>query len=99
LAPDILAQLHRESMYVAYEDRQRHQIAVLQKDEHWKIPSDLDFQSIPGLSFELRHKLDRTRPETLAQAARIEGMTPAALALIHLRLRSTEGDQKQGSRV
>lgn len=95
--PEILAQLHRESVYVAYEVRQRHQIAALQKDEHRQIPPDLDFLSIPGLSYELQHKLDRSRPETLAQAARIEGMTPAALALVHLRLKSTEGGPGQGT--
>ena len=84
--PAILAQLKRESLYAAYEDRQQNQIDAVRKDEAKAIPPGLDYRSIPGLSAELRGKLERARPETLAQAARIEGMTPAALALIHLRI-------------
>ncbi|MDP2087671.1 MAG: tRNA uridine-5-carboxymethylaminomethyl(34) synthesis enzyme MnmG [Gemmobacter sp.] len=95
--PEIVAQLQRESMYVAYEGRQRDQIASVQKDEHWSIPASLDFRAIPGLSFELQQKLERARPESLAQAARIEGMTPAALALIHLRLKTGQTGKREAS--
>ena len=98
ITPEIFAQLQRESLYVAYEDRQRHQIESVRKDENRRIPADLDYRGIAGLSFELQQKLDRARPESLAQAARIEGMTPAALALLHLRLRALSGaDRREAS--
>lgn len=93
LSPDISAQLQRESLYLAYEDRQRHQIDALQRDEDMPIPPDFAFGELSGLSNELRQKLERIRPETLAQAARIEGMTPACIALIHLRLRARKMSQ------
>lgn len=96
IEPGILEQLKRESLYARYEDRQSQQIATLQKDEARSIPPALDYRSIPGLSAELRGKLERVRPETLAQAARIEGMTPAALTLIHLRISRSESPAKLG---
>ena len=83
---DTLAQLKREALYAVYEERQRDQIEAVQKDECRTIPDEIDYRAIAGLSAELCVKLERVRPETLAQAARIEGMTPAAMALIHLRL-------------
>jgi tRNA uridine 5-carboxymethylaminomethyl modification enzyme len=89
--PGILDQLRRESLYAAYETRQQHQMDMLGKNEHLVFPPAFDFRGIPGLSNELQQKLDRVRPETLAQALRVEGMTPAALALLHLRLKATLG--------
>ncbi len=91
-----LAQLRREALYVSYERRQREQTEALRRDEARCIPKDLDYHAIPGLSAELRGKLDRARPETLAQAARIEGMTPAALALIHLRIGRLQTSRERG---
>lgn len=91
-----LAQLRREALYAAYEKRQRGQTEALRRDEARAIPEDLDYLAIPGLSAELRGKLVRARPETLAQASRIEGMTPAALALIHLRIGRSRGIQERG---
>lgn len=87
ISSDVMRQLQRESLYVAYEARQREQHLAIQKDEDRQIPSRMDYESIPGLSHELRQKLERVRPETLGQASRIEGMTPAALALLHLRIK------------
>jgi tRNA uridine 5-carboxymethylaminomethyl modification enzyme len=66
-------------------------IARLQRDEAVAIPAGLDFTGIAGLSNELREKLGVATPATLAQAARIEGMTPAALALILAEIRRREG--------
>ena len=74
--------LEADSLYAGYMDRQDAEIAVLRKDEALALPLDLDYAAIPSLSIELRQKLTRTRPATLAQAARIEGMTPAALACV-----------------
>ena len=65
-------------------NRQATDIAVLRKEEGLAIPADIDFEELPGLSCELADKLARVRPSSIAMAQRIEGMTPAALA-IHYR--------------
>lgn len=91
LSVAVSEQLQRESLYSAYEDRQRRQIDTLRRDEDMPIPPGFAFSELSGLSNELKQKLERVRPESLAQAARIEGMTPACIALIHLRLRSRSG--------
>lgn len=88
IATEIMEQLQRESLYSSYEDRQKHQLEAVRRDENWAIPTGFDFGAIAGLSNELRQKLERVRPETLSQASRIEGMTPAAIALIHLKLKA-----------
>lgn len=89
--PDILDQLTTEALYAPYMERaQKHQKAQ-EKNRQARIPDDFDFSSIPGLSRELQEKLVRLRPRTLAEANDIEGMTPAALALLHLRLAPTKG--------
>ncbi|MEP3053543.1 MULTISPECIES: tRNA uridine-5-carboxymethylaminomethyl(34) synthesis enzyme MnmG [Rhodobacterales] len=75
-------QLSREALYANYIVRQEKDIARLAKDEAHKIPVSFVYSTIEGLSNELKTKLEKTRPSTLAQAARIDGMTPAALALI-----------------
>ena len=98
VAPDIVEQLQRESLYSSYEDRQKHQLEAVRRDENWAIPAGFDFGTIAGLSTELRQKLERVRPETLSQASRIEGMTPAAIALIHLKLKAASiGRQHEAS--
>jgi len=78
---EIREQIMRDSLYANYISRQEKEVAALKKDEEYSIPSDFDY-SIDGLSRELQQKLNRSRPESLAQAARIDGITPAALALI-----------------
>lgn len=85
IAAPIRAQLGRESLYVSYLERQKDQIARLQQEEARPIPPDLDYGAINGLSKELVSKLTAARPETIAQAARIDGMTPTALILILAR--------------
>lgn len=74
-------QIMRDSLYANYISRQEKEVAALKKDEEYSIPSNFDY-SIDGLSRELQQKLNKSRPESLAQAARIDGITPAALALI-----------------
>ena len=88
IAEPIKTQIAREMVYHSYLDRQEAQIKALQADEHRRFPEGFDFASVSGLSHELIAKLTRTRPETLAQAARIDGMTPAALVLLLARLQS-----------
>lgn len=75
-------QLAREALYAQYLDRQQADVARLRVEESRTLPADLDYNALPGLSAELRGKLSAIRPASIAQAARIEGMTPAALALL-----------------
>lgn len=81
-------QTERDALYVNYIERQRKDIEALKRDEDQVIPPDFDFSEIEGLSNELKSKLKNAGPSNLAQAARIDGMTPAALALLLARLRS-----------
>ncbi len=80
---DVLERLEVEAVYAGIMKRQEADIAAYLKDHAVRIPREFDYAALPGLSNELREKLEATRPETLAQAARIDGMTPAALALIY----------------
>lgn len=79
--------LEIEASYAVYLDRQNSDIADMRRDEERVIPQDLDYRSLSGLSNELKQKLERSRPETLAQAARLEGMTPAAVSLLLVAVR------------
>lgn len=85
--PEIRRQMEREALYANYISRQRKDIDALRRDEEREIPADFDYSALDGLSNELKLKLSRARPGNLAQAARVDGMTPAALALLLSRLR------------
>ncbi len=74
--------LETEARYAVYLDRQQADVAVLKREEARAIPEGLDFTMLPGLSNELKQKLANRRPRSLAEAQRIDGMTPAALAII-----------------
>ncbi len=87
LDPETAVQLAKEALYANYIERQARDVAVLKKDEALEIPLDFPFDSLQGLSNELKGKLQQTRPETIAQASRVDGMTPAALTLILAKLR------------
>lgn len=80
-------QIERDALYSNYINRQQKDIDRLKKDEAYSIPKDFDFLSLEGLSNELKSKLTTARPATLAHAARIDGITPAALTLILAYLR------------
>ncbi|GAA6200700.1 tRNA uridine-5-carboxymethylaminomethyl(34) synthesis enzyme MnmG [Aquicoccus sp. SU-CL01552] len=84
-------QMEREALYVNYIERQKKDIEALRRDETREIPQGFDYDTIEGLSNELKMKLSGARPGNLAQAARVDGMTPAALALLLARLR--RGDE------
>jgi len=86
--PQTLEQLQIDSTYAQYADRQAREVAELRRQETQRIPADVDYTRIAGLSNELKLKMERFRPETLLQASRIEGVTPAALLLILSHLRS-----------
>ena len=83
----VAAQLEVDARYAHYVDRQEADVVAFRKDEGVAIPVDFDFARISGLSAEVRQKLEALRPVTLAQAARMEGMTPAALMLLLAHLR------------
>ena len=72
--------------YAGYLDRQRDEIERQQRNESTPIPAGFDFASVRGLSAEVRQKLDRVQPETIGQAQRIPGMTPAAISLLLVHL-------------
>ncbi len=78
----ITEQLEFDALYSGYLHRQEADIVAFKKDESLRLPSDLDYETIKGLSNEVRAKLIAARPATLGQAGRIEGVTPAALALL-----------------
>ncbi|MGV0910885.1 tRNA uridine-5-carboxymethylaminomethyl(34) synthesis enzyme MnmG [Martelella sp. FOR1707] len=79
--------LEIEASYAVYLDRQAADIAEVQRDEGRAIPLEFDYDSLSGLSNELKGKLSAARPATIAQASRIDGMTPAALSLLLVRLK------------
>ena len=87
LDSDTRDQISREALYVSYIERQERDVAALARDEAQKIPEDMDYGTIGGLSNEIRSKLSAVRPTTLGQAGRIDGMTPAALSLVLVKLR------------
>jgi tRNA uridine 5-carboxymethylaminomethyl modification enzyme len=76
-----------EAGYAVYMNRQETDIAEARREEERRIPDDFDFSMLPGLSIELRQKLTAARPANLVQAARIDGMTPAALTLLLAHLK------------
>lgn len=80
-------QVERDALYANYIARQKSDLEALKRDENLKIPEDFSYEALEGLSNELKQKLLKQRPGNLAQAGRVEGMTPAAMALIFARLR------------
>ncbi len=89
---ELLEQLQIDSMYDQYADRQAREVSDLRRQETQLIPESFDYCGISGLSTELRLKLMRDRPETILQASRIEGVTPAALVLILAHLRKPKAE-------
>ncbi|WP_083480471.1 tRNA uridine-5-carboxymethylaminomethyl(34) synthesis enzyme MnmG [Jannaschia seosinensis] len=87
-------QLQNEAVYSMYEARQDREISALERDEAILLPKDLDYRKIGSLSKEVCGKLELARPETIAQAGRIEGVTPAALTAI---LAHTRGRAKRSA--
>lgn len=82
IEPSHQIQIEREALYAGYTDRQADDAAALKREEALGIPVDFNYDALSGLSNELKAKLKRLRPASLAQANRIEGMTPAALVLL-----------------
>src|SRR5262249_17421839 len=88
--PSIAAQLEVDARYAAYVDRQEADVLAFRREESVRTPVGFAYAGVAGLSAEVRHKLETLRPATLAAAARMEGMTPAALMLLLAYLRKPE---------
>ncbi len=87
----VAEQIEIESIYAGYLERQEADIAAFRRDEALRLPSDLEYDAMAGLSGEVREKLTRARPATLGAAARISGVTPAALIVL---LRHAQRDDR-----
>ena len=90
--PEVIEQLENEARYAGYIERQRAEIQRRRRHEETKIPEDLDFQQVHGLSNEVCQTLTAHRPATLGQAGRISGITPTAISLllVYLKKRSLQ---------
>ena len=87
LSRQVLEQVEIEAKYAGYISRQDEEISRLKRNENTLIPEEFDYQSVEGLSSELKQKLSEQRPRTLARAARIPGVTPAAISLVLVYLK------------
>jgi len=85
--PAVAAQVETQAKYAGYIARQRDEVARHAAQEATRLPPDLDYRSVRGLSIEARQRLEQHRPETLGQAARIQGITPATIALLLVHLK------------
>jgi len=93
LATAVVEQVEIATKYAGYIDKQQEEVGRAQAYERLKLPPDLDYGQVTALSHEVRQKLNRHRPETLGQAARISGITPAAISLllVHLKKKRLAG--------
>ncbi len=90
LAADVIEQVEIAIKYAGYIDKQRDDVARASQLEHLRLPADLDYSSVKALSFEARQNLGRIRPETLGQASRISGITPASVSLLLVHLKKNK---------
>lgn len=90
----VAEQVEIKTKYAGYIDRQQEEITRLRASENIALPMGLDYTSISGLSKEIQHKLSLARPETLGQASRIPGVTPAAVSLLMIHLKKRSAGQK-----
>ncbi len=91
LDPAVAQQMEIEGGYAVYLERQANDIRAFERDENVRLPRDLDYEAVPGLSIECRQRLARVRPATLGQAARVEGVTASAVTALLMYLRSGRG--------
>jgi len=87
LDPVVAEQVEIQEKYQGYIDRQQLEVVSMADQESAVLPPDIDYTTLSGLSVEVQQKLNRQKPETLGQAARISGITPAAIALLHVYLK------------
>ena len=89
-------QVEIQAKYSGYIDRQHDEIERSRRNEETHLPVDLDYDRVSGLSSEVRQKFNTQRPDTLGQAARIPGVTPAAISLLLVHLKKRSGQRRLG---
>ncbi|GAB4298480.1 tRNA uridine-5-carboxymethylaminomethyl(34) synthesis enzyme MnmG [Sulfurivermis fontis] len=94
--PAVAEQVEIQAKYAGYIERQQAEIERQRRHEETRLPADLDYREVSGLSAEVRDKLSRQRPDTLGQAARIPGITPAAISLLLVHLKKRELGRRTG---
>ena len=94
LSGSVAQQLEIDGRYASYVRRQDEDVEALKRDESLTIPVNFDYASIPSLSAEVRQKLTRQKPSTIAQASRLEGMTPSALLVLLAHLKAAKTARK-----
>ena len=87
LSPQVREQVEIQAKYAGYISRQEDEVARQQAQEQAAIPEEIDYRAVRGLSIEVQQKLDAIRPQTLGQAGRISGVTPAAISLLWIHLK------------
>jgi tRNA uridine 5-carboxymethylaminomethyl modification enzyme len=85
--PQVGEQVEIQAKYEGYIDRQREEVARRRELEALSLPADVDYRGVTGLSAEVQQNLNRYRPETIGQASRISGVTPAAISLLLVHLK------------
>ena len=85
--PELLAEIEEDARYAPYLERQEAELRDLRANEQIILGADFDYASVPGLSNEMTERLNTAKPDTLAAAGRVRGITPAALAAILVQAR------------
>jgi tRNA uridine 5-carboxymethylaminomethyl modification enzyme len=96
-APTIAEQIETDAKYEVYLSRQQADVEAYRRDESFALPDDLDYATLPGLSNEAKQKLSDHRPRTIGHAARLDGITPAALTLLVAHVR--RGGKKSAAKI
>jgi len=91
----VAEQVEIQAKYAGYIARQQDEVARTEEHESMALPADLDYRSVRGLSFEVQQKLNQHRPETVGQASRISGVTPAAISLLLVHLKRRAGQARR----
>ena len=98
LDPKIAGQLEIDAKYAVYLDRQAADVESYRRDEALALGDDIDFETLPGLSNEVRHKLQTHKPRTIGHASRLDGITPAALTLLAAYVHRERRKRDRGAR-
>jgi tRNA uridine 5-carboxymethylaminomethyl modification enzyme len=96
--PDVSEQVEIQIKYKGYIDRQKEQIERARSLEHTRLPVGLDYAGVKGLTTEVREKLIKFQPDTLGQASRIPGVTPAAISVVSIALKANYGKKGTGDK-
>lgn len=94
--PQVIEQIEISAKYQGYIERQQDEVQRLSAQENTALPADLDFAAVSGLSREVQQKLNQHKPETIGQASRIQGVTPAAISLLLIHLKKREMAARAG---